>query len=1600
MSTLLWRYYYEDDFFNFQRVIETAAVAGIGAGRGGKQRNTSGQPVSSTTFSVGSPRDPLAMSPETPRGFKNTKSTGNRSTFDDLTLTRADINRKDSKGMTLLHHAASRVSEGGINFALALIAHPLIDLYVQDLESGWTALHRAFYFGNITIARAILEREAQDAIGQGGSGVVTQNITLMKIKDREGNGPYDLLTSIIKDRTLHHTLERGQNVRDDDVDHGEEPESDDDDEDRPQRKAVVSPLINVQGDELYTFGSNKNVNLGLGNHDDRQHPERVILKRPAHLYKRFYRELINKRAADVATTNPTYAENILSVLRQGMPEAEDLPAVIQFTPESIQDVQMSKYHTAVLTNDPLSNLYMTGHGVGGRLGTGSEKTQFSFVCIEDFGGQRKKIVAIALGQDHSLAITDQGEIFSWGSNALGQLGLGAPKSSKPEECVEVTPKQIFGPLKREIIYGVAASRIHSVAHTSDGLYTFGKNEGQLGIMDAHARSLELQAIPRRVAASRFSCPIRSVSAIDRATICLLENDEVHVFANYGVVKVQFPLDFTGSFLKQSFLTTRYDTTPNKVIKITGGGDTICALSSAGEIFSVVVGQSNDSGSSTTNPNKIKAALSTPARIWSLKKGHMNAKDVGVDQDGAIILSTEAGSVWRRTVRAAKRSQKEFKFSRVPGLTRAIAVRASSSGAYCAIRQDCDVTKQQIIPNKKTLWKDMSALLPFKNFIAREDADSEIQDLKFWNRPDIFQKLMTSLVNSKDLEKDLDEALKSSPNDQCFNYDLLVCTSMSEVRIPAHQFVFSGRSSLMRQAFREYHDQGTYACDIFTLSDGPEDRVLLTTSFDFLTHVELILYLYTDRFVGFWNRARGVNTFRYREVVGKEIRKIASRLELQNLEAAARRVTDKAAKSMDRDLELAMLDSDFLQYADTIIELADGAEVRVHADLISRRVPFFDGLFHGRAGGRWLAERRDLLADPEDAVSIDMQHVPANVFSLVLRHIYTDAGEELFDDVVTKDLNEFLDLILEVLSVANELMMDRLSQVCQMVIGRYVNVRNACDLLNAIGPSAVEDFKDAGLEYLCLNLEAMLSSHLLDELDEDLLHDLDNVVRSNQLSVLPYAKSGRAEALLLENHPELPARLDRDRQQKLDSINLLSKFAEGATTLGTSFDLGIEAVIGSSRSRKARASASGSTPTTPAMQAQTPTAELGSSVNDNFLSPDVLRKPALAGSMPRSSPLDSSPAAYPSRPTVGPKSPSDLFANSLKPPGQKQSLSASPGVATPPAMEFLKVRASDKPWGATPLASAKLDLREILEQNSSAGPSGIALGLAAQKQPSAPAPPASMPKMSQKERRKASRQTSDLLSSPAETPSVSNSPWQTAGTRTKPVPSPSLIPSPAPPSPAAVGQPPRPSTTPQLTMRQTLANTPQRPGPNVTSPTSGSSKSQAKLAHRTASTSKDSIAAPSPSDRAMGPGFSISQTAAPIPVQSVRHVPRPEAEISPTFYMHQSMADILAQQRAEKTNIKEAAAKRSLQEIQQEEEFLTWWAKESQAVKEEEERALRAAEKASKRGGRGGGRGRGGGAGGRGGDTSIRGGKVNGGGKSARKPRGETATPAAAAPAIP
>lgn len=138
----------------------------------------------------------------------------------------------------------------------------------------------------------------------------------------------------------------------------------------------------------------------------------------------------------------------------------------------------------------------------------------------------QNIASIALGQDHTLALTKDGEVLSWGLNRFSQLGylVELPTSGRFEEPIQYSPRKVQGPLRKEVVKGVAASKVASACWTDDGVYTWGTNNGQLGQYAGLVLSLiftnlfltlgydkaaqPVQALPRKV--SRLTVPVISI----------------------------------------------------------------------------------------------------------------------------------------------------------------------------------------------------------------------------------------------------------------------------------------------------------------------------------------------------------------------------------------------------------------------------------------------------------------------------------------------------------------------------------------------------------------------------------------------------------------------------------------------------------------------------------------------------------------------------------------------------------------------------------------------------------------------------------------------------------------------------------------------------------------------------------------------------------------------------------------------------------------------------------------------------------------------------------------------------------------------------------
>jgi alpha-tubulin suppressor-like RCC1 family protein len=169
----------------------------------------------------------------------------------------------------------------------------------------------------------------------------------------------------------------------------------------------------------------------------------------------------------------------------------------------------------LLTNGKLYGCGSLGEATFGHTGL---KRYFKEVTIPGLQGPIKQVV---MGYVHAIVLSADGRLYGCGRNAAGQLGLG----EKIKECNFFRPLTISKESNVRI-KKVAAGREHTVVLSEDGqLYGCGSNYiGQLGLEKNRAKyySFTLMTIPRLPSSS-----IKQVSAGRICTVVLLENGQLY-----------------------------------------------------------------------------------------------------------------------------------------------------------------------------------------------------------------------------------------------------------------------------------------------------------------------------------------------------------------------------------------------------------------------------------------------------------------------------------------------------------------------------------------------------------------------------------------------------------------------------------------------------------------------------------------------------------------------------------------------------------------------------------------------------------------------------------------------------------------------------------------------------------------------------------------------------------------------------------------------------------------------------------------------------------------------------------------------------------------
>jgi len=134
--------------------------------------------------------------------------------------------------------------------------------------------------------------------------------------------------------------------------------------------------------------------------------------------------------------------------------------------KSFVAIAAGDWHSLALSDT--GELWTWGSNTFGQLGIGDTNNQLQPVKVT----MDKRFVAIAAGAIHSLALSDTGELWTWGSNGDGQLGIG--HTNNQLQPVKVAIDKSF--------VAIAAGHAHSLALSDTGeLLTWGYNDGQLGI---------------------------------------------------------------------------------------------------------------------------------------------------------------------------------------------------------------------------------------------------------------------------------------------------------------------------------------------------------------------------------------------------------------------------------------------------------------------------------------------------------------------------------------------------------------------------------------------------------------------------------------------------------------------------------------------------------------------------------------------------------------------------------------------------------------------------------------------------------------------------------------------------------------------------------------------------------------------------------------------------------------------------------------------------------------------------------------------------------------------------------------------------------------
>ncbi|KAF6114175.1 inhibitor of Bruton tyrosine kinase [Phyllostomus discolor] len=754
-------------------------------------------------------------------------------------------------------------------------------------------------------------------------------------------------------------------------------------------------------------------------------------------------------------------------------------------------------HVVFKNTDP-TDVYTWGDNTNFTLGHGSQNSKHHPELVDLFSRsgiyikQVPRLVEglsghncsqVAAAEDHTVVLTEDGCVYTFGVNTFHQLGIIPPPSS----CN--VPRQMQAKyLKGRTIIGVAAGRFHTVLWTKEAVYTMGLNGGQLGyLLDPNGE--KCVTAPRQVSALHHKdiITLSLVAASDGATVCVTTSGDIYLLTDYQCKKMASKqLNLKKVLISGGRMEYKVD--PEHFKENEGEKICILALDETGRVFCW---------------RSISSSLKQCR--WAYPR-QVFVSDIALSRN-EILLVTQDGEGFRGKWFEEKKKSSEKKeiLSNLHNSSSDVSCVSDVNSMYERIRLE----KLTFAHRAVSVSTDPNGC----NFaILQSDPKTSLYEIPAVSSSSFFEEFGKLLKETDEMD---------SIHDVTFQVDNRI--------FPAHKYILALRSDFFQKLFLSdgtsldftgvyRKEEDAVGCPLFVVEKVHPDlfeyllQFIYTDTCDFLTHgfkPRINLNKKPEEYQGTPNsHLNKVNSHEDNQKSAFEVYK-SNQAHTISEKQKSKPKSSKKVKSVGEDDPVGMLQNVAKKFGfstlssrldgvrfenekinvidkktgnkpklnqgkcsflcDVTMKSVDGKEFRCHKCVLCARLEYF----HSMLSSSWI--------EASSCAALEMP-IHSDILKVILDYLYTDEA------VVIKE-SQNVDFICSVLVVADQLLITRLKEICEVALTENLTLKNAAMLLEFAAMYNAEQLKLSCLQFIGLNMAALLEARSLDVLSVGVLKDL-------------------------------------------------------------------------------------------------------------------------------------------------------------------------------------------------------------------------------------------------------------------------------------------------------------------------------------------------------------------------------------------------------------------------------------------------------------------------------------------------------------------------------